>query len=77
MATSDVEGLLGRKGVFLAINNHPTVACTAVHYTQLTVVHKVFLLDVLIDIQTQFPEVFQLQRGVDGHRSTKDETVVV
>ena len=77
MATANVEGLLGLEGILLAVDDDNAFAKTTVDNTNLTVVEEVLLLDALIDIESQLPEVLQLQGLVDGHSTTEDETIVV
>ena len=77
MTTTNIEGLLGREGILLAIDNHPTFAFATVHHTKLTVIKEILILDARIHIKTQIAEVLQLQVFVHWHSTTEDETVVV
>ena len=77
MSTTDVEGLLWRKGILLTIDDDNAVASTTIDNTKLAIIHEVFLLDGIIYIKSQLPEVLQAQSLVDWHCATKDEAVVV
>ena len=77
VATTNVQRLLGRECILLAIDDDNTVALATVDNTYLTVVEEILLLDVLIDIETQLPKVLQFQGLVHWHSTAKDETVVV
>ena len=77
VAAADVEGLLRREGILLAVDDDDAVAGTAVDDAELTVVHEVLLLDGFVDVETQLPEILQRQRRVDGHGTAEDEAVVV
>ena len=77
MTTTDVKSLLGRKCIFLAIDDHNAIALAAVHHTNLTVIEEILLFDCLIDIKSQFPEVLEFQSLVYRHSSAEDEAVVV
>ena len=77
MAATDVKSLLGRKGIFLTVDDHHAVALTAVHDTEFTVVEEILLLDARIHVETQLQKVLQFQSFVHWHCTTEDETVVV
>ena len=77
MATTNVEGLFGSKGILLAVDDDHTVALTAVDNAQLAVIKEILVLDAWIDIETEVAEVLELQGLVDRHSATKNKAVVV
>ena len=77
VTATDIESLLGRECILLAINDDPAVAGAAVDNAELTVVHEIFLLDGVIDVEAELPEVLQLQGFVHRHCTAEDEAVVV
>ena len=52
MATSDVKGLLRRECILFTINDHHTVAKTAVHDTDLAVIKEILVLDGIVHIKS-------------------------
>ena len=77
MSATDVEGLLGREGIFLAVNHHHTVALTAVNNAEFAVIEEILLLDVGVYIESQLKKVLELQSLGYGHGTAIDEAVVV
>ena len=77
MAATDIESLLWREGILLAVNDNEAVTLTAVYDAELTVVEEVLLLDVLVNVKTELPEVLQLQGLVYWHSTTEDEAVIM
>ena len=57
VTATDVEGLLRREGILLAVDDDHAVALSAVHHTQFTVVEEVLVLDAGIHVETQVTEV--------------------
>ena len=77
MATTDVECLLGREGILLAIDDNDAVALTAVDDTEFAVVEEILILDAWVYVETEVTEVLEFQGFVDRHGTAKDEAVVV
>ena len=77
MAATNVQRLLGREGIFLAIDNDDAVALTTVDDTYLAIVEEILVLDSWVNVEAQLAEVLQFQRFSDWHSATKDKAVVV
>ena len=77
VSPADVECLLRREGVLLAVDDDDAVALAAVHDAELTVVEEVLLLDAGVDVESQFEEVLELQGFVHWHCAAEDEAVVM
>ncbi len=77
VAATDVEGLLGRQGILLAVDDDPAVALAAVHHAEFTVIEEILVFDAGVDIEAQFGEVLQFQVFRHRHGTAEDEAVVV
>ena len=77
MATTDVEGFFRREGILLTVDDDHTIALAAVDNAEFTIVHEVFLLDVVVDIEAQLPEVLELEGLGYWHGAAEDEAVVM
>ena len=77
VTATDIKCFLWRKCIFLAVNNNVTNALTAIYNAKFAVVKEVFLLNVLVNIESEFPEILQLQSLLYWHCTTKDKAVVV